>query len=130
MKTIELKAAGRQEFRVRRVTRTTKSAGGSEASVVDQDEQNIGGTLWWAQLSDRWVFVFRIFGVIQHQSCAWWIGYGKNCSWNIVLVTHRWFLPFKIEFLDGTMKGTGGRLLLLPYKVGGPSHGGNWQNVQ
>jgi hypothetical protein len=71
-----------------------ESAGRAKASIVDQDDQNVWGTLGRTQLGDRWVLVFRIFSVVQHQASSRWVWNGKNGSLDFILVIHASFLSF------------------------------------
>src|SRR5579872_3653371 len=88
VKAVEFEAARGQKLSVWCVTRAAEGAGGTKAGVVNQDEENIGRALRRAQLGDCGVLVFWILGIVQHQTGARWIGYGKNCSGNIVLAAH------------------------------------------
>ena len=76
MKSVVLQAARREFFRVRRLARTAEGAGGAEAGVVNEDDQNVGGTFGRAQLLDGWVFRFRVLRVVGDRARTRAIGDG------------------------------------------------------
>src|SRR4051794_8900301 len=86
---VELQATGRKLLRVGRLAWSTKGAGRTEASIIYEDEQNIGRTRRWPQVPDRRILGVRIFGIVSCQTDARHIRDGENSSLNLVLVTHR-----------------------------------------
>src|ERR1700722_353809 len=87
MESVVLEAVCRQLLKVWRGAWTAKGTGRAEARVVDQDDHHIGRTLGRAQLNDRRVLVFRVFGIVQDQAGARSIRNGKNVPLKIVLLT-------------------------------------------
>ena len=88
MKAVVFQAAGRQEFRIRRIAGTAKRTRGAKARVVDQDDENVRRALGRAQLRDRRELRIRILCIIGNEARARPIRDGKNGSLNVVLRTH------------------------------------------
>src|SRR2546430_17656344 len=86
---VELQPTGRELLRVGRLAWSTKGARRTEASIIYQDEQNIGRTRRRPQVSDRRILGVGIFSIVSCQTDARHIRDGENSSLNLVLVTHR-----------------------------------------
>src|SRR5271154_3621185 len=94
MEAIELEALGGKHLRGGRAAWAAECAGGAEAGVVDQDDQDVGSAIGWAQLVDRRVLVFGVFRVVEDEPRTRLIRDWKHCSLN-VLRTHRFLLRIK-----------------------------------
>ena len=88
VEAIELEAFGGKHLRCGRAAWAAEGAGGAEAGVVDQDDQNVGCASGWAQRVDWRVFVFGVFCVVEDQAFARLVRNWEYCPLNVVLNAH------------------------------------------
>src|SRR5262249_3225855 len=88
VEAIVLQPARRQLLRVRGLAWAAERAGGAEAGIVDQDDQDIGRALGRTQLLDGREFGVRILRVIGDQSGSLRRRHGQMGTMLLILAAH------------------------------------------